>query len=354
MSKMRDFIEEQPAALTRLLTSPPDVATFAAAMRARGVRKVWMLGSGTSLYAAMIAAEYWERHVGIDCEALSSLEFMNSAAATRLGPDICVVAISQSGATFILVEAIEAARKQGCLTLGVTAEPESLLARAADHLVFTHTGVEDAMGKTKGFSTTAFAACLVGLLIGGVGQEMIRARDVPQAFQRVIDLASAAVAGWTDMLADTRTLFVVGSGAQFPAAWEGGLKILEVGKQVVVTKELEEMLHGPFNAVGPDSAFILLAGPIDRPDRLAAFVQGVQAVGRPMIAIAEPGLAPPPGAPAWDLVLPSLSDPGFLPILGVVPLQILAERLAVQRGLDPDISRYPFLYKILAAKSIYV
>lgn len=353
MSRMMTFIEEQPLAFRRLLDAPPDVRTFAAAMRERAVSKVWMLGSGTSLYAAMIAAEYWEARLGIDCEAISSLEFSTSAAGSRPKPSTCVMAISQSGATFVLVEAIKSARARGCLTLGVTAEPDSLLAQTAEHVVLTHTGSEDALGKTKGFSTTAFAACLVGLLLADSGQGVGAAQDLPDALSSVTRAVGGVVSQWVERLADARALFVIGAGQQLPAAWEGGLKILEVAKQTVITKELEEMLHGPFNAVGPDSAFILLAGPVGRVDRIAAFINGVQAVGRPLLSIAESGV-PSPADLAWDLVLPELTDPGFLPILGVVPLQILAERLALRRGLDPDTARYPFLYKILAAKSIYV
>jgi glucosamine--fructose-6-phosphate aminotransferase (isomerizing) len=354
MSKMLDFIREQPAALRRLLVAPPDVGEFGRELRRRAVRKVWMLGSGTSLYAAMIAAEYWELRLGLDCEAISSLEFGNSAAATRLGSDVCVVAISQSGATFILVDAIATAREAGCLTLGITAEPQSLLAGAAAHIVLTHTGVEDAMGKTKGFSTTAFAACLVGSLLHAPDMGMTRAADIPGATAAVTQSAVDMAENWADLLVDLNVLFVVGSGTLLPAAWEGGLKILEVAKQVVVTKDLEEMLHGPFNGVGPEAGFILLAGSVNRPDRLAAFLKGARAVGSRVLTLAEPGVARPEGEPDWDLVLPELADPGLLPILAVIPLQILAETLARRRDLNPDTARYPSLYKILAAKSIYV
>jgi len=354
MSKMMTFIEEQPSALRRLLDQPPEIRRFDTAMKAQSVSKIWMLGSGTSLFAAMIAAEYWEARLGIDCEAISTLEFLNSAASSRLTPSTCVMGISQSGATFVLVEAIKNARLCGSLTLGITAESDSLLAHAAEHVVLTHTGPEDALGKTKGFSTTTFAACLVGLLLDESGQGLAAAQDLPDAFLSVIRAVTGVVSQWVERLADARALFVIGAGQQLPASWEGGLKILEVAKQVVVTKELEEMLHGPFNGVGPDSAFILLAGSVGRTDRIAAFVSGVHAVGRPLLSIVEPGLPSPSADLAWDLTLPVVTDSGFLPILGVVPMQILAERLALQRGLDPDMARYPFLYKILAAKSIYV
>ena len=352
MSKMMRFIEEQPSALYGLLDALRWPDALAAAYADRKARKVWILGSGTSLYAAMIVAELWEARLGIDAEAISSLEFGNSGAARALGPDTVVVGISQSGATFILVEAIRLARARGALTIGVTAEPGALLGAAAEFIVPTLTGPEDALGKTKGFTTTTFAACMLGLSLAG--QDPLAAlADVPDALAAVIRESQAGSESWAARLTECRSLFAIGSGALVAAAWEGGLKVLEVAKQVVVTKELEEMLHGPFNAVGPGVGFVLLAGKVDRLDRLAAFVAGVRALDLPLLTVAEADLGSVEGL-APELRLPALREPLLAPMLAVVPMQVLAEKLAGSRGLDPDTARYPFLYKILAAKSIYV
>ena len=353
MSKMQSFIAEQPDAMRRFLGSAFDAAPLRSAFAARSIRKVWILGSGTSLFAAMIAAGYWERVLGVDAEAISSLEF-HGVPDERLGAETVVVGVSQSGASFILVEGMRRARQTGSLTIGVTAEPGALLGSAAEFILPTLTGPEDAMGKTKGFTTTALATCWLARELAPARATLPTFDDMPDAVMRTIDDVEARVDRWVTRLGDTQSLFVVGSGDLLPAAWEGGLKVLEVAKQVVVTKELEEMLHGPFNAVGPTSSFILLAGSIERGDRLDAFRKAVAALDLPLVTIADArtGLGNDPDRTAYSL--PMLGEPALEAILAVVPLQILADRLATSRGLDPDTSRYPFLYKILAAKSIYV
>ena len=353
MSKMQSFIAEQPDALRRTLAARFDVGALSETFVRRKIRKVWMLGSGTSLFAAMIAVTEWERVLGVDAEAVSSLEFADVPAGA-LGASVAVVGISQSGASFVLVEALERARDAGCLTIGVTAEPAALIGRAAEIIVPTDTGPEDAMGKTKGFTTTAFAACRLAHLLTEQGEAGDVFERFPDVLEATITRAGSEVADWVRLLLDAQAVFAVGSGAFLPAAWEGGLKVLEVAKQVVVTKELEEMLHGPFNAVAPTSAFIFMAGHVERRDRVDAFLKAVAALDLPLLAISDARTVVTAGGRTLTFTLPTVGNPALEAILAVVPLQILADRLAQARGLDPDTSRYPFLYKILAAKSIYV
>ena len=353
MSKMQNFIAEQPAALRRTLAAAVPTAPLRAAFGGRRIRKAWLLGSGTSLFAAMIAATEWERVLGLDAEAVSALEFAD-VPERALGDDVAVVGVSQSGASFVLVEAIQRARAAGCLTVGVTAEPGALIGGAAEFIVPTDTGPEDAMGKTKGFSTTGFAACRLAHLLAGRDDDGNAFSAFPEAVAATTVRAEAEADRWAQLFGDPGSIFAVGSGAFLPAAWEGGLKVLEVAKQVVVTKELEEMLHGPFNAVGPDSAFILMAGAIGRRNRLDAFMSAVAALDLPLLAVTDARTQVAAGEKTASFALPDLGQPALEAILSVVPLQVLAERLAVSLGLDPDTSRYPFLYRILAAKSIYV
>ena len=161
-TQMLRFILEQPEALKRLLAAGLKADDLAAAFRKRKIRKVWIVGSGTSLYAAMIAVRSWERELGIDCEAVSSLEFVDETEIGRLGSDVMVLAISQSGASLILLEGIRRANAAGALTAVVTADPKAPIPLEAGFVIETHTGSETNLGKTKGFTTTAFAAILLG------------------------------------------------------------------------------------------------------------------------------------------------------------------------------------------------
>jgi fructoselysine-6-P-deglycase FrlB-like protein len=359
---MMRHIEEQPEALARVLGHGLAVAPLRAALASRTVQKVWIAGSGTSVYAAMIAARCIERTTGIDTEAITSLELLDEVAAPLFGAHTLLIGISQSGSTLVLVEALRVARERGALTVAITAESASPIAAVAEFVFTTPTGPEEALAKTKGFSTTALAACLLGPLLArrGAAEEgddaavLDRFADIPAASADVIARSKAAVAGWAERFRSANAAFVVGTGSLYGAACESSLKILEVAKMPVLARELEEMMHGPFNAVGPDVGIILIAGATPVPSRLAAFLKGAAAVGMPLLTIAADAAVAETVEHRFDLVLPTLAEEAVKPILAVMPLQVFAEQFARQRQVSVDTARYPFLYPIFGSKGIHL
>jgi glutamine---fructose-6-phosphate transaminase (isomerizing) len=357
-TEMLKFIVEQPKALKRLLAAGVNADELAATFGERKIRKIWIVGSGTSLYAAMIAARSWERELGIDCEAVSSLEFLDETETGGLGADVMALAISQSGASLILLEGVRRANAAGAITAAVTADAKAPISLEADFVIETHTGAETALGKTKGFTTTAFAAILLGrrLAMGAAPEASAalqsRYARLPAAFEAAIE-ASRAVAGvWADRFRQADALFVVGAGSQVPTALEGALKVLEVAKMPVISKELEEMMHGPFNGVGPATGIVLAADEIAQSQRLSAFVKGVKLIGTPFATLAA-GQAVADRHGPFDLVLPPCEDEAARAVLGVVPFQLLAHDLAAARGAPIDTARYPELYPVFQSKSIH-
>lgn len=355
-SLMMQSILEQPEAMRRLLGENPDLAPLAAAVRDRGVTKIWLTGSGTSLYAAMIAARSWEHGLSIDCEAVSALEFVDDEL-NRVGARDFVVAISQSGASLTLLEAVRRARAAGALTLCVTADPAAPVAAAAEFVVECLTGEEKNLGKTKGFTTTTVAAVLVGarlasLLVRDRSAEIEAAFSaLPAAFAQAIKDGAPVAQKYAERFAQADALYVVGSGSTVPTALEGALKILEVAKMPVLPKDLEEMMHGPYNGIGPQTGVVIVVDEAVRQDRLERFLAGTRLIGTQTFTIALPAAAAPK---PFDLVMPPLAAPALRATLGVVPFQLLAERLATIRGVSPDMARYPQLYPVFASKSIHL
>jgi glutamine---fructose-6-phosphate transaminase (isomerizing) len=355
---MLQSILEQPEALKRLLAIGLNAEALVAAFRNRAIRKVWMVGSGTSLYAAMIAARSWQEELGIDCEAASSLEFLDETETGGLSSDVMMLAISQSGASLILLEGIRRANTAGAITAVVTADPQAPIPLEAGFVIETHTGPETNLGKTKGFTTTAFAAVLLGrrLAMGDASDAdaVLKSRyaDLPASFAATIEMSQAAAAQWVEKFRQTNALFVVGAGSQAPTALEGALKVLEVAKMPVIAKELEEMMHGPFNGVGSATGIVLAVDEIAQDHRLAAFIAGVKLIGNPFASIAASAALAKSLGP-FDVVLPPSEDPAVRAILGVIPFQILAHDLAIARGAAVDTARYPQLYPVFASKSFH-
>ena len=243
----------------------------------------------------------------------------------------------------------------GAATIGVTADARSPLARAVQHVVDSRTGPEDVPPKTKGFTTTAAAACRLGVALArsaGVGPDECDAlaaalAALPERTAAALAAAEAAAPRLVGRLERAGGFFVVGTGTLVPAACEGALKVLEAAKVLAEGRELEEMLHGYFNAVGPETGLILLAGPGAPRDKVAAFCRAADMVGAPLGTVAFPGA--PVAAP--DVALPESGHPALAPLIAVVPVQVLAYRLAVARGRDPDRTRYPDLYEVFQTKT---
>lgn len=353
-SKLHGYIHEAPDALRRLLDAPPDLAQFDTVWKAHGPRRVIITGSGTSLFAAEIAARLWQDETGLDARAIGALDFLERVEALGIGPDTLVIAISQTGATNVLVEGARRAGELGALVLACTADSASPLAHAAVLTLDSRTGEEKTPGKTKGFVTTTVAVGLVALHLSrpqGVWREI--GLVLSDRIAETIGTAEQLAADWAARIGAARALWVVGSGRMAPAALEGALKLLEVGKLPVIGKELEEMMHGQFHAIGDGAAVIALAGEMKRAGRIGDLFRVVAEVGVPLIAIGDGAMAADHPDAAWDLVVDTKGTEPFEALVGAVPLQLLAERLAHQRGLDPDAPRYPQLYKISGSKSIY-
>ena len=354
---MMNSILEQPSAIQRMLDRGLAAEGFVREFQKRQIRKVWMTGSGTSLFAAMIAARSWEERLGIDCEAISALEFLEEVPAERLTADVLLLAISQSGAAYTTLECTQAANRAGAMTCVVTADPRAPIALEAQHVVETHTGPEENAGKTKGFVTTALGAVMAGdrIALGqapDAEQSLQRTyAELPALFQDAIDRSLAGVSAWVETLAEVNALYVVGAGTQVPTAREGGLKVLEVAKLPVLALELEEAMHGPMNGVDSRTGIILVADAVSRPRRLAAFLKGLSLLDSPAVTMAAgPSLAEDA---TFDLVLPTCENDAVRAIRGVVPFQILAHELAAARNAEIDTGRHPQLRPIFLTKSIY-
>jgi glucoselysine-6-phosphate deglycase len=337
-------IDEQPDALQRVLSQPWASAPLPEAALA----KAWIVGSGTSYHAAMIAVRFW-RQLGIDAEAVSSREFQERVDR-EARPGATVVAISQSGGTLSLVEAVRSARAHGCLTVGVTAERDSLLARTADIAVDSCTGPEPVFAKTKGFTTTALAASLVGpAVLGRTLADFPGLSDLPGVTATLVERSKEAARSWAERFRDVQAMFVVGCGALVPAAHEGALKLLEMAKLVVVGREFEEMLHGSFNAVGPETGIIVLANAQIGQKHVLALREAARRIGAPLLTIGYGRRAG--STDDFSAAVLRVADLASIPC--VVPLQRLAVHLARIRGVDGAHTRHPFLCGLLGTKTMH-
>lgn len=342
-------IMEQPVALADTIHSlvtfdPPELYLddlAAATERLASIRRVVLIGMGTSLHAAMIARRYFEALAGIPAEADNASEFRYRDPV--LGEDTLVVSVSQSGETVDVLEAMAVARAAGALQVTVCNTEGAQTTRVADGTVYTRAGLERGVASTKCFVTAVAALYALALRVGqarGYLDEMtLRAR-----IQDLVQIPDAVARSLGSMpryqrlaleLADRSHMLFLGRGLAFPVAMEGALKMKEVSYIHAEGYAAGEMKHGPIALIDRSFQTIAVATKHALRAKLVSNIEQVQARGGPVVALVTEGDEEVPVPPEYRVAVPEVA-PLLEPIVATVPLQCLAYHVAVHRGCDVD------------------
>jgi glucosamine--fructose-6-phosphate aminotransferase (isomerizing) len=333
-SLMRREIEEQPAALARTLSSlrplVPELRRLA-----RGHRQVLFIARGSSDNAAV----YGQYLCTIRGGRLGTLASPSVATTYRARVDlsgVLAVAVSQSGATEEIVEAMDWARGCGARTVAVTNVDGSPLATDADVALVTRAGDERAVPATKTYTTQLAALAVLGLALGDDDAALAGLDAVPDAVAEALSSAPLA-AELAERFTYLDRLVVTGRGYASSTALELALKLEEACYVSAAGLSYADLLHGPIAVVGPTTPALLVAaadGPVlpamvALTDRLAATGAHVYGIGGDAAFAA-----------ACRTALPGTALPEHLaPIALIVPGQLLVEALARAKGIDPDTPR---------------
>lgn len=343
---MTEMIAAEPALAARvahrLATDPSAAALVAAITGAIGRGEpVTTTGCGTSEHAAMGAAELFAD--AIDPEAAHLIRSRQALDLVRQPQDHgLVIAISHEGGTWATNEAIASGRRAGARTALVTVSRRSPGAAAAELVV--ETGEQDqSWCHTVGYlSPLVVAAALAGILRG----ELID----PVALRALVAVAADQGGTATDAaaaLSGCRRLIITGSGIDLVSARELALKIEEGARLPAIALHTETIRHGHLAAAGPETGLVHILTDADPQaevvrERAQADLRSAQALGMPALAILGPRIGvqvPLELTPAGRLMAPEANRiwPLAEAALGsAIPLQLLAERLAIVRGRNPD------------------
>ena len=332
MSLLREEIGQQPDVLARLVErNRAAVAAVAGALARRPPGFVLIVSRGSSGNAARYGQHVFGRlnrlPVGFASPSLHTVY----AAAPRLR-DALVIGISQSGQSPDVVSVVEDATGQNQITVAITNDPDSPLARVARHVLPLHAGPERAVAATKTYTASLCAvAQLAAALAGGrsLARELGR---VPAAVARQISEAGDVGEG-VDTVSAWRSCAVVGRGPNYGTAFEAALKIKELTAIAAEPYAPADLLHGPIAIV--DRGYPLVAVAPSGPAR-PALDELLEAVrergGAPLIVSDDPGLRR-----AGESLLRLVPVPEWLsPLVAVVPVQLLAAGVAERRGVDVD------------------
>ena len=324
---------EQPAALARLLDeADAEIAALVEDLSARDVGQVLIAARGSSDNAA----RYAQYVLGARNRLLVALAAPSLISCYRTPPRLpatLAVGVSQSGRSPDVVGVVADARGQGCPTVALTNDAGSPLAQAADTVIALRAGPERSVAATKTYLCSLGAFALLSAHLAGDPGALAALQAVPDAVGRVLDDAIAA-AEPLRALADAARWTVIGRGFNLATAFEVALKIKELTGAVAEPYSAADFLHGPIGAVGAGQPVLLVAprdaaarsvaelvGPLrDRGARLVAITDDAD-----LLAAADVALPLPAGTPDW-----------LVPLLAVVPGQMLALQLALARGVEVD------------------
>jgi glucosamine--fructose-6-phosphate aminotransferase (isomerizing) len=346
---MQKEIFEQPGAVAATLEmvtgasslSPQLFGVNAQEVLAR-VNAVTIVACGTSFHAGLVARYWIERVARIPCNPEIASEYRYRESVPN--PDALVVAISQSGETADTLAALAHAKALGHRhTLAICNVPESALIRQADLRFLTRAGPEIGVASTKAFTTQLAALFLLTLVLAKLRgrltpeeekRHIAALRHLPLALTRILDLESRIVA-WSQRFAEKEHALFLGRGIHYPIAMEGALKLKEISYIHAEAYPAGELKHGPLALVDRNMPVVAVAPNDLLLEKLKSNLQEVRARGGELYVFAD---ADSQIQESEGVHIIQMTDHAGLlsPILHVVPLQLLAYHVALQKGTDVD------------------
>jgi glutamine---fructose-6-phosphate transaminase (isomerizing) len=307
----------------------------------RDVGRVVLTGCGTALHAAMVGEYLIEQLANIPTEVEYASEFRHRN--TPMTADTLVFAISQSGETADTLGALRESRRKGYRTLGVCNNVASTIARESDGGVYMHAGPEIGVAATKSFTSQLVILTLIGLLLGRMrhlstaeGNRIIEALEaLPGQIEDVLKLSGQIKAIAKKYVYVSGALFF-GRQFNFPIALEGALKMKEITYLFAEGHPSAELKHGIIALVRSDLPSIFVAPDDGVFSKNLNNIEQIKARKGPIIVVTSGNGPKQLKDIANEIIeLPSVHE-CVSPILGVIPLQLLAYHLAVELGRDVD------------------
>jgi len=309
--------------------------------RLRRIKRVVLVGMGTSLHAAMVGRFYMERIAGLPAEVDNASELRYRGPL--IGPDTLLVSVSQSGETVDTLAAMEEARTKGCPQVAVTNVVGSQATRLADGAIYTRCGLEIGVASTKTYTAAITAlyllACYLGQARGGIDRERMGGLLEPLA--RLPFLAGEVVKRSEEYERLAHDLYrynhflYLGRGIQYPVAMEGALKLKEISYIHAEGYPAGEMKHGPIALIDREMPVVALAPRDALYDKMISNIEQVRAREGTVIAVGTEGDKELRDKADYVLLLPD-GAALLAPVLTSIPLQMLAYHVAVRRGCDVD------------------
>ncbi len=341
MSQMLAEIRQQPAALDRTLRSElRHFERLKKHLAGRPPRLIVLAARGTSDNAAQFARYLLEITTGIPVSLAAPSIFTLYNAHVNF-ENVLTVAISQSGESTDTNYVLEQAKAAGSLTVGITNEPESSLAKMADFVACVRSGREKSVAATKTYTGQLLASYLLAWALGAA-IDLDELRRIPECTEGALDLAPQI-----DSISERYTFMtrvvVLGRGLNYSNAFEFALKLMETCYVVAERFSSADLMHGPIAMVERAFPVFLFTPPGVTWPGMHDMLVKLQQLKADATVITDLSNREAIGASARSICLPfKLARKGrvpadvYTPIPYIVPAQLFAAHLAEQKGINPD------------------
>jgi glucosamine--fructose-6-phosphate aminotransferase (isomerizing) len=309
--------------------------------------EVFLVACGTSYNACLAASYMFSKLAFLATHPIIASEFIEQHGRA-VNIDSTILVVSQSGETADTLAAVERARLRAATVMGLTNVIGSTLTRIARVYVCQHSGPEIGVAATKTFTSQLCVLAQLALRLakkrGKVSHVEIehleeKLEQIPEVAEKIIQSQEEKIKQLAKKYRDAKCFFFLGRGVSSATAYEGRLKLLEISYVPSLAYPAGESKHGPISLVEKGLPVIFICPKDDTYKTVIGNIMEMKARGASIIVITEEG----------DEEIKSLADdyieivkgvPEVLsPILYVIPLQLFAYYMAIERGLDPDMPR---------------
>jgi len=336
-------IHEQPDCLRNTLRVQEHYADLMSTFLDRA-RDVYMIACGTSYHACLAASYMFSKLAFLPTYPIIASEFTEQCGKS-VNIDSTILAVSQSGETADTLASVSTARERAATILGLTNAIGSTLTRVSRVYIGQQSGPEIGVAATKTFTSQLSVMAQLALRLakkrGKVSQDEMdylaeKMKKLPDIVQEIILKQEEKTKQMAKKYKDARAFFFLGRGINTATAYEGRLKLMEIAYIPAIAFPAGESKHGPISLVEPGFPVVFVCAKDGTHRTLIGNIMEMKARGASIIAIVEEGDEEIKKLADDYIEVPKDIPEVLSPVPFVVPLQMLAYYMAVERGLNPD------------------
>lgn len=309
--------------------------------RLKGYRNIFVVACGTAMHAGLVGKYVIEKlaRIPVTVDVASEFRYRDPI----IGKEDLVIVVSQSGETADTLEALKLSKRLGADTLAIVNVVGSSIAREADMVIYTHAGPEISVASTKAYSVQISVFYLVAFLLayakGAISEdECRRLTSVLESVPNMIDVIlkqEKTCQYVASQLVNSENLLYIGRGLDYALSMEGSLKLKEISYIHSESYAAGELKHGTISLVTDSMPVIAVATQRDLFDKTVSNAKEVKARGGKVIFVTHNYINVDADVADYKIGVPTIDDI-LMPMLTVVPLQLIAYYTSVLRGNDVD------------------